>query len=154
MIIEILNSTRMPPRQRGRYKFINRLNIYLYHHRELYFFVFIVQIASKTPFWTTSQKVVPTEELICFVFSIIYHKSPGGAAVALSQSQINLLLERCCIGVVNQIIDLDNSSKTLPYRRILLRFVGLPRPKGLAMTKEHFCKQKKQVKNLLLAYTD
>ena len=36
--------------------------------------------------------------------------------MALSQSQINLLLERCCMGVVNQITDLDNSSKTLPYK--------------------------------------
>ena len=24
-------------------------------------------------------------------------------------------MERCCMGVVNQIIDLDNSSKSLPY---------------------------------------
>ena len=31
-------------------------------------------------------------------------------AVALSQSQIDLLLERCCMGVVSQIEDLDNSS--------------------------------------------
>ena len=60
MTIEILNSTRMPPRQRGRYKFINRLNISLYHHKELYFFVFIVQIASKAPFWTIPQSPSPT----------------------------------------------------------------------------------------------
>ena len=36
--------------------------------------------------------------------------------MALSQSQINLLLERCCMGVVYQIIDLDNSSKPPPYK--------------------------------------
>ena len=59
MTIEILNSTRMPPRQRGRYKFINRLNISLYHHKELYFFVFIVQIASKAPFLDNSSKPLP-----------------------------------------------------------------------------------------------
>ena len=35
------------------------------------------------------------------------------AAVALCQSQMNLLLERCCMGVVYQIEDLDNSSKNL-----------------------------------------
>ena len=35
------------------------------------------------------------------------------AAVALCQSQMNLLLERCCMGVVYQIEDLDNSSKDL-----------------------------------------
>ena len=34
-----------------------------------------------------------------------------GIAVALSQSRINSLLERCCMGVVNQIKDLDNSSE-------------------------------------------
>ncbi len=39
--------------------------------------------------------------------------------MALSQSQINLLLERWCMGVVNQIKDLDNSSKPLPYDTIL-----------------------------------
>jgi hypothetical protein len=37
----------------------------------------------------------------------------SGAAVALCQSQMNLLLERCCMGVVYQIEDLDNSSKDL-----------------------------------------
>ena len=35
------------------------------------------------------------------------------AAVALCQSQMNLLLELCCMGVVYQIEDLDNSSKDL-----------------------------------------
>lgn len=60
MIIKFLNPTRMPPRQRGRYKFINRLNISLYHHKELYFFVFIVQIASKAPFLDNSSKPSPT----------------------------------------------------------------------------------------------
>ena len=59
MTIEILNSTRMPPLTRGRYKFINRLNISLYHHKELYFFVFIVQIASKAPFLDNSSKPLP-----------------------------------------------------------------------------------------------
>ena len=34
--------------------------------------------------------------------------------MALSQSQINLLPMRCCMGVVNQITDLDNSSKARP----------------------------------------
>ena len=33
--------------------------------------------------------------------------------MALCQSQMNLLLERCCMGVVYQIEDLDNSSKDL-----------------------------------------
>jgi hypothetical protein len=37
----------------------------------------------------------------------------SGAAVALCQSQMNLLLERCCMGIVYQIEDLDNSSKDL-----------------------------------------
>ena len=41
------------------------------------------------------------------------HKS---STVALNQSRMNPLLERCCMGVVNQIIDLDNSSKPLPYK--------------------------------------
>ena len=45
-----------------------------------------------------------------------YIGKDSGAAVALSQSQINLLLERCCMGVVYQITDLDNSSKPLPYK--------------------------------------
>ena len=31
-------------------------------------------------------------------------------AVALSQSQVNLLPLHCCMGVVSQIEDLDNSS--------------------------------------------
>ena len=48
-----------PPLTRGRYKFINRLNISLYHHKELYFFVFIVQIASKAPFLDNSSKPLP-----------------------------------------------------------------------------------------------
>ena len=39
------------------------------------------------------------------------------AAVALCQSQMNLLLERCCMGVVYQITDLDNSSGGASERR-------------------------------------
>ncbi|MBQ9472753.1 MAG: hypothetical protein IJU73_06360 [Ruminococcus sp.] len=44
---------------------------------------------------------------------ITEHVILSGAAVALCQSQMNLLLERCCMGVVYQIEDLDNSSKDL-----------------------------------------
>ena len=49
------------------------------------------------------------------------------AAVALCQSQMNLLLERCCMGVVYQIEDLDNSSKDLkmPTMYIIFNLSGL-----------------------------
>ena len=33
-------------------------------------------------------------------------------------------MERCCMGVVNQIIDLDNSSKALPYKSAVTPLVG------------------------------
>ena len=33
-------------------------------------------------------------------------------------------MERCCMGAVSQIIDLDNSSKPLPYKRRCSEIVG------------------------------
>ncbi len=34
----------------------------------------------------------------------------------LANHRLSLFLERCCMGVVSQIIDLDNSSSAVPYR--------------------------------------
>ena len=40
----------------------------------------------------------------------------------LERCCMNPLLERCCMGVVCQITDLDNSSKPLPYKEALFCF--------------------------------
>ena len=42
--------------------------------------------------------------------------SAGGSQWRLANHRLCLFLERCCMGVVNQIKDLDNSSKPFPYK--------------------------------------
>ena len=42
--------------------------------------------------------------------------SAGGSQWRLANHRLCLFLERCCMGVVHQIKDLDNSSKPLPYK--------------------------------------
>ena len=48
-----------------------------------------------------------------------YIKETGGAQWRLANHRLCLFLERCCMGVVHQIKDLDNSSKSLPYNQTL-----------------------------------
>ena len=48
----------------------------------------------------------------------------GAAQWRLANHRLCLFLERCCMGVVNQIKDLDNSSKPLPYKSTGTFIVG------------------------------
>ena len=46
----------------------------------------------------------------------IQSTAAGAAQWRLANHRLCLFLERCCMGVVHQIKDLDNSSKALPYK--------------------------------------
>ena len=80
-----------------------------YRKREIENTRFSHAVRRQAPYPTKRTSPQPT----CFM---IHPPCRGSSTVALSQSRMNPLLERCCMGVVNQIIDLDNSSKPLPYK--------------------------------------
>jgi len=60
-----------------------------------------------------------------FIMRMKYNgKVSGGAQWRLTNHRLCLFLERCCMGIVSQITDLDNSSKPLPYKGRCSEIVG------------------------------
>ena len=95
-------------------------------------------VGDPTPYCGTSTSAVPYKTHI-FSTNIHFIQRPAAGAPQwrlANRRHACLLLERCCMGVVSQIKDLDNSSKALPYKSTVMPLVGegLAPPENLSIT--------------------